>query len=156
MDKVLYDSLYRYFTTLTSIGNVSYNSVNKLLVLIFYKHFIYEDYRGNISKEDYNIIEQALNCLFGSTCLIPYPNYLGMINLHLGDITEMAHRIADNESHIQEMDNIYYLHYPQVNLQQMYSEEMAVALSDYRRTVLNLNESRQQIFYGGSVVIQNL
>ena len=65
MDKVLYDSLYRYFTTLTSIGSVSYNSVNKLLVLIFYKHFIYEDYRGNISKEDYNIIEQALNCLFG-------------------------------------------------------------------------------------------
>ena len=105
MDKVLYESLYRYFTTLTSVGNVSYNSVNKLLVLIFYKHFIYEDYRGNISKEDYNIIEQALECLYGSTCLIPYPNYLGMVNLHLGDITEMAHRIADNESHIQEMDN---------------------------------------------------
>ena len=105
MDKVLYDSLYRYFTTLTSVGNVSYNSVNKLLVLIFYKHFIYEDYRGNISKEDYNIIERALECLYGSTCLIPYPNYLGMVNLHLGDITEMAHRIADNESHIQEMDN---------------------------------------------------
>lgn len=105
MDKVLYESLYRYFTTLTSVGNVSYNSVNKLLVLIFYKHFIYEDYRGNISKEDYNIIEQALECLYGSTCLIPYPNYLGMVNLHLGDITEMAHRIAENESHIQEMDN---------------------------------------------------
>ena len=45
MDKVLYDSLYRYFTTLAKIGTVSYNSVNKLLVLIFYKHFIYEDYR---------------------------------------------------------------------------------------------------------------
>ena len=65
MDKVLYDSLYRYFSTLTSVGNVSYNNVNKLLVLIFYKHFIYEDYRGNISKEDYNIIEQALECLYG-------------------------------------------------------------------------------------------
>ena len=40
MDKVLYDSLYRYFSTLTSVGNVSYNNVNKLLVLIFYKHFM--------------------------------------------------------------------------------------------------------------------
>ena len=105
MDKVLYDSLYRYFTTLAKIGTVSYNSVNKLLVLIFYKHFIYEDYRGNLSKEDYNTIEKALDCLFGSTCLIPYPNYLEMGKLHLGDMTEMAHRIIDNESYTQEVDN---------------------------------------------------
>ena len=61
MDKVLYDSLCRYFATLAKVGNVSYNSVDKLLVLIFYKHFIYEDYRGNLSKEDYSIIEQALD-----------------------------------------------------------------------------------------------
>ena len=105
MDKVLYDSLYRYFTTLAKIGTVSYNSVNKLLVLIFYKHFIYEDYRGNLSKEDYNIIEKALDCLFGSTCLIPYPNYLEMGKLHLGDMTEMAHRINDYENHLQDLDD---------------------------------------------------
>lgn len=105
MDKVLYDSLCRYFATLAKIGNVSYNSVDKLLVLIFYKHFIYEDYRGNLSKEDYSTIEQALDCLFGSTCLIPYPNYLKMGKLHLGDMTEMAHRITDNESHTQEVDD---------------------------------------------------
>ena len=105
MDKVLYDSLCRYFTTLARVGNVSYASVDKLLVLMFYKHFIYEDYRGNLSKEDYNTIEQALDYLFGSTCLIPYPNYLEMGKLHLGDMTEMAHRITDNESHTQEVDN---------------------------------------------------
>ena len=105
MDKVLYDSLCRYFATLAKVGNVSYNSVDKLLVLIFYKHFIYEDYRGNLSKEDYSIIEQALDCLFGSTCLISYPNYLEMGKLHLGDMTEMAHRITDNESHTQEVDD---------------------------------------------------
>ena len=105
MDKVLYDSLCRYFTTLARVGNVSYSSVDKLLVLIFYKHFIYEDYRGNLSKEDYSTIEQALDCLFGSTCLIPYPNYLEMGKLHLGDMTEMAHRITDNENHTQEVDN---------------------------------------------------
>ena len=91
MDKVLYDSLYRYFSTLTSVGNVSYNNVNKLLVLIFYKHFIYEDY---------SIIEKALDCLFGSTCLIPYPNYLEMGKLHLGDMTEIAHKFTDIEDKI--------------------------------------------------------
>ena len=100
MDKVLYNSLYRYFSTLTSVGNVSYNNVNKLLVLIFYKHFIYEDYRGNLSKEDYSIIEKALDCLFGSTCLIPYPNYLEMGKLHLGDMTEISHKFTDMEDKI--------------------------------------------------------
>ena len=105
MDKVLYDSLYRYFSTLTSVGNVSYNNVNKLLVLIFYKHFIYEDYRGNLSKEDYSIIEKALDCLFGSTCLIPYPNYLEMGKLHLGDMTEVSQRIDQNESYAKDIDS---------------------------------------------------
>ena len=105
MDKVLYDSLYRYFATLAKVGNVSYNSVDKLLVLIFYKHFIYEDYRGNLSKEDYNTIEQALDCLFGSTCLIPYPNYLEMGKLHLGDMTEVSQRIGQNESYAKDIDS---------------------------------------------------
>lgn len=105
MDKVLYDSLLRYFTTLAKVGNMSYNSVAKLLVLIFYKHFIYEDYRGNLSKKDYSTIEQALDCLFGSTCLIPYPNYLEMGKLRLGDMTEMVHRITANENHTLVMDN---------------------------------------------------
>lgn len=104
MDKVLYDSLYRYFSTLTSVGNVSYNNVNKLLVLIFYKHFIYEDYRGNLSKEDYSIIEKALDCLFGSTCLIPYPNYLEMGKLHLGDMTEIAHKITGIKDNIVSVE----------------------------------------------------
>ena len=105
MDKVLYDSLYRYFATLAKVGNVSYNSVDKLLVLIFYKHFIYEDYRGNLSKEDYSTIEQALDCLFGSTCLIPYPNYLEMGKLHLGDMTEVSQRIDQNESYAKDIDS---------------------------------------------------
>ena len=105
MDKVLYDSLYRYFTTLARVGNVSYASVDKLLVLMFYKHFIYEDYRGNLSKEDYSIIEKALDCLFGSTCLIPYPNYLEMGKLHLGDMTEVSQRIDQNESYAKDIDS---------------------------------------------------
>lgn len=105
MDKVLYDSLCRYFATLARVGNVSYNSVAKLLVFIFYKHFIYEDYRGNLSKKDYSTIEKALDCLFGSTCLIPYPNYLEMGKLRLGDMTEMAQRIINNENYSQSIEN---------------------------------------------------
>jgi hypothetical protein len=58
---------------------------------------VYHDYRGLLSKADYSLIEQALNCLYGSTCLIPYPDYLKMGKLHLGEMTEMAQRIKRAE-----------------------------------------------------------
>ena len=97
MDDVLYNSLCRYFNALSKLGSMSYSQVDKLLVLIFYKHFVYEDYRGYLSKEDYRSIEMALDCLFGSTCLIPYPDYLKMGKLHLGEMTEMAQRVKTLE-----------------------------------------------------------
>lgn len=153
MDKVLYDSLCRYFATLAKVGNVSYNSVDKLLVLIFYKHFIYEDYRGNLSKEDYSTIEQALDCLFGSTCLIPYPNYLEMGKLHLGDITEMAHRITDNESHTQEVDN--RLKYNEAitkdNVRRIVNVETRLDKVESRTTVV---EGRLDTFKGSNETIE--
>ena len=67
------------------------------MVLIFYYHLIYNDYRGYIKKEDYHTIEKALNCLYGTNCLIPYPDYLKMGKLHLGEMTEMAQRIKRAE-----------------------------------------------------------
>lgn len=75
-----------------------YQDVQKLLILSFYKDFIFGDYRGLLSKEDYYLIEQALDCLYGSTCLIPYPDYLKMGKLYLGEMTEMAQRIKNVEN----------------------------------------------------------
>ena len=49
MDEVLYNSLCRYFNALSKLGSMSYSQVDKLLVLIFYKHFVYEDYRCYLS-----------------------------------------------------------------------------------------------------------
>jgi hypothetical protein len=66
-------------------------------LLIFYRDFVFHDYRGLLSREDYLLIERALDCLWGSSCLIPYPDYLKMGKLHLGEVTEMAHRIKTLE-----------------------------------------------------------
>ena len=74
-----------------------YIDAQKLLILSFYRDFILNDYRGLLSGEDYHTIESALNCLWGSSCLIPYPDYLKMGKLHLGEITEMAHRLKTVE-----------------------------------------------------------
>ena len=35
MDKLVYESLYRYFNTLSKLGYVSYSEVDKLIVLLF-------------------------------------------------------------------------------------------------------------------------
>ena len=93
MDNVVYEALDRYFHALEVKGYMSYKNAIKLLVLSFYRDFVYNDYRGVIREQDYCCIERALNCLYGSTCLIPYPNYLKMGRLHLSNVTELVHRV---------------------------------------------------------------
>jgi len=93
MDEILYNSLSSYYHALELKGYMPDIQSQKLLVLAFYRDFCYQDYRGLISKEDYYLIEKALDCLWGSSCLIPYPDYLKMGKLHLGEMTEMAQRV---------------------------------------------------------------
>ena len=97
MDEMIYSSLSSYFHVLEKTGYVPYSLMQRLLVLCFYRDFVFNDYRGIITKEDYHLIEQALDCLYGSTCLIPYPDYLKMGKLYLGQMTEMAQRVKTLE-----------------------------------------------------------
>ena len=93
MDNVVYNALSRYYNALSNTGYMPNSQAQKLLVLCFYRDFVYQDYRGMLTKNDYSLIEQALDCLYGSTCLIPYPDYLKMGKLHLGEVTELAMRV---------------------------------------------------------------
>ena len=97
MDEMIYNALSQYFTVLKKTGYYKYADVMKLLVLIFYNEFVFSDFRGKLSKADYQLIERALNCLYGTSCLIPYPDYLKMGKLHLGEISEMAQRVKTME-----------------------------------------------------------
>ena len=78
MDEIIYNALTSYYHALEKLGYMSNSQAQKLLLLIFYRDFVFNDYRGLISREDYQLIERALNCLYGTTCLIPYPDYLKM------------------------------------------------------------------------------
>jgi len=97
MDEIIYNALGSYYNALEKKGYMSYANMQKLLLLIFYRDFVFHDYRGLLSREDYLLIERALDCLWGSTCLIPYPDYLKMGKLHLGEITELASRVRTLE-----------------------------------------------------------
>ena len=106
MDNMLYEALSHYVHVLETFGYMSYKEMEKLLVFSFFRDFVYHDYRGLLSKEDYYQIERALNCLYGTSCLIPYPNYLKMGKLHLGETTEMAHRLKK----LEETDVVKVIH----------------------------------------------
>lgn len=93
MDNILYDSLSGYYHALELHGYMPHSHAQKLLLLVFYRDFTLKDYSGLLSKDDYHLIERALDCLYGSSCLIPYPDYLKMGKLHIGETTELAQRI---------------------------------------------------------------
>lgn len=76
MDKVLYESLSRYFNILSKLGYMNYTDVNKLLILIFIYDLLESDCNSFITEDEYRVIDNALYCLYGSTCLIPYPEYI--------------------------------------------------------------------------------
>ena len=97
MDNIVYNSITKYYAALEKTGYMPYKNVLSLLLLCFFRDFVYQDFRGILNKSDYGIIEKALNCLFGSNCLIPYPDYLKMGKLHIGEMTEMAQRVKTIE-----------------------------------------------------------
>jgi hypothetical protein len=104
MDNYVYNALSGYFQALEKVGYMSNKKQQSLLVLLFYYHLIYHDYRGFTSKKDYHLIEQALNCLYGTNCLIPYPDYLKMGKLKLGEMTEVLSRVKATEDYSKELD----------------------------------------------------
>ena len=114
MDEFVYNALCHYFAALSKLGYYKQEDVDKLLVLIYINTLLSDDYRGHISDEDYAAIEMALNCLYGTSCLIPYPEFKKMGNLKLGDLTELAQRVKNIENtkvikskqDIQEVDDI--------------------------------------------------
>lgn len=97
MDEIIYNALSRYYHALSLKGYMPEIDSDKLLVFIFLRDFVFTDYRGYIKEKDYHLIEKALDCLYGTTCLIPYPDYLKMGKLYLGQITEMAERLKTLE-----------------------------------------------------------
>lgn len=97
MDDLLYESCLRYFTTLSNYGFKSEKDVKKLLFYVFIQELV-NTTSIVISEEDYKHIENALYCMYGTTCLIPYPNYCeSPMYAHLGDIAELSARMERAE-----------------------------------------------------------
>lgn len=103
MDDLLYKACVKYFTSLASYGYKNETEVKKLLFYIFIQELVNTP-SVVISENDYKEIENALYCIYGTSCLIPYPEYCeNPMYLHLGDMTEVAKRLEEAERTIEEM-----------------------------------------------------
>lgn len=104
LTKLSYDGINTYFNTLATLGYKNYKEVNKLIALLFIEEFINSSFNLYINEEDYKIINNALYCLYGSTCLIPYPEFnsgTSLIQSLNADNVRMSEddliRISENE-----------------------------------------------------------
>ena len=65
-----------YFHALSKFGYKSYEDVSKLIVVSIIEDLLTNaNYRYLITEVDYKAMERALNCLMGTTCLIPYYDF---------------------------------------------------------------------------------
>lgn len=101
----VYDAITRYFGHITNTGYMRQDNVNKLLLLDAVYNLLDNDFRALVSEDDYKLINDALYCLYGSTCLIPFPDYYNNKAsriMYKGSISELVHRVTVTESKLNE------------------------------------------------------
>lgn len=99
----VYTSLKKYFCTLTHLGYKPYNEVEKLLILCFIEELLTGDMAFFITEEDYNNIDKALNCIYGS-CMISYPNYKKAVDKPVRKVYEQ-YRVTESNILRETEDN---------------------------------------------------
>ena len=105
MDDLLYNACVRYFTSLGNYGYRNEKEVKKLLFYVFIQELV-NTTSIVISEEDYKDIENALYCMYGTTCLIPYPDYCNNpMYSHLGDIAELSVRVSKTEDELAILES---------------------------------------------------
>lgn len=70
-----FNAVSRYFHTLSNLGYKKDKDIDSLIVYLFLEELLYGSMSQFITETDYNIINKALYCLYGTSCMIPYPDY---------------------------------------------------------------------------------
>ncbi len=68
-----YLAITRYFKRLSTFGYTPDNEVFKMITLFAIQEFL-DKYL--LSEIEYRQIERTINCLWGTSCLLPYPEYV--------------------------------------------------------------------------------
>lgn len=71
MDKLLYDNLTSYYSTLSAVGYKKDSIVHKLLVILFIQELLDSEY---ITDKDRKLMNDLIYQFVGSTCEISLPD----------------------------------------------------------------------------------
>ena len=102
---ITFQALNRYFTVLEKTGYIKDKDTNKVLLLTFLSEFL-QDYKDYITEEDYNLISRIIQCMSGSSCLVPYIRYQEMSIPIEGYISGIPIRISWAENIRYSQDGI--------------------------------------------------
>jgi len=72
-----YNALQDYFSHLGKTGYLRYDNVFKLLAFLYVEEMLHSYESFDMSECDYKIIDNFLQCLYG-TCLLPYPEFINL------------------------------------------------------------------------------
>lgn len=105
--KLTYDSLNKYFNKLKYTGYLNSFDTNKLLILTFIEELLFDKFPYFVDNEDYSIIINALNTLYGSNCIIDIPDY-DIYNhlIHDINIQESFRATEIGDARFSESENI--------------------------------------------------
>lgn len=70
-NKSIYEALSSYFNTVSKVGYMSYKEVNKVLLSIYLNKILNNSYYNYITEDELKTINNTLNCIKGTSCLIP-------------------------------------------------------------------------------------
>ena len=97
-------ALDNYFKALEQFGYKKESDVDKLLALTCIEELTSGEMKIFITEEDYRAIERAVYCLLGSTCLMPYPSFVGDDNIWgTGDTKSIIRFTEDNNVRVSEL-----------------------------------------------------
>ncbi len=71
----LHQALKAYFNILRRTGYKKYSQVDDLLILSAIEDIMNGPMAEYVTEDDFRIIDKALYCVYGRSCMIPYPNW---------------------------------------------------------------------------------
>ena len=101
----VFASVERYYSTLNNTGYYPDKELFKLLAYIFIEEILYGELSVFVTDKDYNSINKALNCLYG-TCMIPYPDYLKGIDYKADRLFDEYRYSETDIIRFTELDNL--------------------------------------------------
>lgn len=84
----LFNSFNKYYNSLYKYGYISTDLTYKLLFYSFIEELIGGPYSNLITKDDYSYIIKSLYCIYGSSCMFPFPDNYDLFIISKGDNEE--------------------------------------------------------------------